>query len=406
MSDSPCILYLGVPDASLVQEKKFAGVRRYAASRGWDAVSAPRPEEGLGGIPGLLRRFRPVGCVIECRGRRDRLPNRLFGPVPAVYLDSPPDPRPGGRRCVSIDNEAIARTAMRELAGWRPASVAVVEREIPSPWSSARARAFRAIAAAEGPRCHVFASRRGESVGSRVGRLARWISALPRPCGVFAVNDNTATAVLRACRAACLHIPRDIALVGVDDEAADEGPDGRPLSSIRIDFEHAGFLAAKMLAEAWAAKNARDRKGFADSAYSAAEKNSHATVGPLLVVRRNSTSGRGRHEPCMEEAMSIIRNEACDGLTARALAARFPGTRRLFDMRFREAVGHSVLDEILHVRMEKAFDLLARTDIPVGAVADFCGFGCYHALDWLFRSRRGMSAGEWRRRNKSAEFRH
>ena len=101
----------------------------------------------------------------------------------------------------------------------------------------------------------------------------------------------------------------------------------------------------------------------------------------------------------MEEAVAVIRREACDGLTARDLAARFPGTRRLFDMRFREATGHSVLDEILHVRLEKAFELLASTDIPVGLVADFCGFGCYRAIDRLFRTRLGISMSEWRRRN-------
>ena len=68
-------------------------------------------------------------------------------------------------------------------------------------------------------------------------------------------------------------------------------------------------------------------------------------------------------------------------------------------MRFHEATGHSVLDEILHVRLEKAFELLASTDIPVGLVVDFCGFGCYRTLDRLFRTRLGISMSEWRRRN-------
>ena len=32
----PVILYLGVLDGNFVQEMKLAGVRRYAAARGWD----------------------------------------------------------------------------------------------------------------------------------------------------------------------------------------------------------------------------------------------------------------------------------------------------------------------------------------------------------------------------------
>lgn len=118
-----------------------------------------------------------------------------------------------------------------------------------------------------------------------------------------------------------------------------------------------------------------------------------------MVVRRKSTSGRGRHEPRILEAVEMIRREACDGLTAAALAARFDCSRRLFNLRFREATGHSVLDEILHVRLERAFTLLAQTDMPVGAIADFCGFRSYWALDFLFRTRLGVSMREWRRRN-------
>ena len=49
-------------------------------------------------------------------------------------------------------------------------------------------------------------------------------------------------------------------------------------------------------------------------------------VGPLMVVRRKSTSGRGRHEPRIAEAVAMIRREACEGLTVAALAARFSGS--------------------------------------------------------------------------------
>ena len=98
--------------------------------------------------------------------------------------------------------------------------------------------------------------------------------------------------------------------------------------------------------------------------------------------------------------METIRREACDGLTVAALAKRFRCSRPLFDRRFREAVGHSALDEILHIRLEKVFTLLSRTDVPVGAVADFCGFRSNIALHWLFKKRTGMSMSEWRRRNR------
>jgi transcriptional regulator GlxA family with amidase domain len=62
-------------------------------------------------------------------------------------------------------------------------------------------------------------------------------------------------------------------------------------------------------------------------------------------------------------------------------------------------MGHSVLDEILHVRLEKAFMLLAQTDTAIGAIPAMCGFECDSTLDKLFRARTGMSMRAWRRHN-------
>jgi len=135
------------------------------------------------------------------------------------------------------------------------------------------------------------------------------------------------------------------------------------------------------------------------AASSFADGGAVGTIGPLLAVRRESTRGAGRREPRILEAVEIIRREACDGLTVAALAAKFKCSRRLFDMRFREATGHSARDEIEHVRFENAFTLLKGTDKPVSAIADFCGYRTGSALRHIFLARTGMSMREWRARN-------
>lgn len=122
-----------------------------------------------------------------------------------------------------------------------------------------------------------------------------------------------------------------------------------------------------------------------------------AVIEPLLVLRRDSTRGRGRREPFVMEAVEFIRREAADGLTAADLAARFRCSRNLFERRFREAMGHSVLDEILHVRLERAQVLLARADMKIGAIASFSGFKTERELQKLFRIRMGMSMRQWRK---------
>ena len=98
--------------------------------------------------------------------------------------------------------------------------------------------------------------------------------------------------------------------------------------------------------------------------------------------------------------MELIRREACNGLTAREAMKGIKGSRRLFEMRFREAMGHSILDEILSVRLERVCHLLSSTDTPIGAMAAFCGFKSDIALSKLFRRRFGMSLLAWRRQNR------
>ena len=203
---------------------------------------------------------------------------------------------------------------------------------------------------------------------------------------------ETAAAARRCHRS----IPRELTLLGVDSNPALCESSRPTLSSIQIDHELAGYLAAKAIGERYGIVH----KSSIGNCEHLPIVNNTIYVRPLLAVRRESTGGSGRRASFVLEAVEVVRREACEGLTAAALAKRFRCSRPLFDRRFREAVGHSPLEEILHVRLEKAFTLLARTDTPVGSVADFCGFRSHIALHWLFKKRTGMSMREWRRRNR------
>jgi transcriptional regulator GlxA family with amidase domain len=62
-------------------------------------------------------------------------------------------------------------------------------------------------------------------------------------------------------------------------------------------------------------------------------------------------------------------------------------------------MGHSILDEILGVRMEKVQFLLSMTDTPIGAIAAMCGFRSEIALHKFFKLSTGMCMREWRKQN-------
>lgn len=396
---SATILYLNTAPGDRIQEMTLAGIRRYAGTRRWEAESVPwqasRPED----IPRHLAAHRPVaGCVIECADGSSHLPPQLFGRVPAVYLHAAPSLYGGRIARVSADNEAVARFAFRELSVGRPAAYAVVEAVWKLDWSDIRSRTFQALAARAGMPCRVFAFRE-ESDGERDARLAGWVADLPRNCAVFAVNDRTAENVATVARAIHRSIPHELTLLGVDNDVALCETSAPPISSIQLDHERAGFLAARLIGEMLGTSATNGTTATRTGGSPRGPIRPSCPIAPLLAVRRRSTGGSGRREKFVLEAVEMIRREASDGLTAMELAKRFRCSRRLFNMRFREATGHSVLDEIQHVRLEKVFALLSGTDTAIGAIADFCGFGSDVELRHVFRSRTGKSLRQWRKEN-------
>ena len=412
--DIPYILYLDFPAGSDNHLRSLAGIRRYASARGWDVVTLPREETKhdlvrtlCGGADGGPP---PVGCVADASGTHHyNLPPRLFGNVPVVYLD-PPKPLPWRSAvAVTCDNAAVAKAAFKELADAMPPCFAAVSSGSMLRWNKERIEAFRALCTEDGRELRVFPDRLDEPQELRIARLSKWLAKLPRRTGVFAANDATALAVAEAARTIPRHIPKELVVLGVDGEsdAEDRGTfhalGERPgLSSVKLDFEFAGYLAAKTLGEIFATKNTKGLKDFVNSVSFVAENvspvaHTKSTFGPLCILRRESTRGAGRRDPLVLKAVETIRREACGGLTAAALAESFPASRKHFEYRFREAMGHSVLDEILLVRLEKAQTLLRRREIPIGDIAGLCGFRTGIELRKLFRLRFHTSLRQWRK---------
>ncbi len=378
------VLYLSMVDGSPSHAAKLAGIRRYCAMRGWNVEPVATEDATPEKLPEILRRNHPVGCVVDGVGRSAPLPPRLFRGIPVSYVGYLPG-ETGTKPNFRFDADAIAKAALRELSAGRPSCYAAVGFVNPIDWSRRRIRAFRAVVAAAGAKCRVFPARPSsadETWDGFVARLAPWLKSLPEHCAVFAVSDQVAVRVAEAAKLAFRHIPRSLTLLSVDNFTELCESAATPISSIQLDFEREGFIAAQAAGEELSRGDA-----------------GNTILGPLLVARRKSTSGRGRHEAWILKAVEIIRREACDGLSPRSLIARFPASKTNFNRRFHEALGHSVLDEILHVRLEKACTLLSRTDTAIGAIPGLCGFGCDRTLDALFRSRFKMSMRDWRKRN-------
>lgn len=379
------ILYFQ-PSGKTSAPDKLAGVLEIAARNGCHVqVIEEHPTRKL--LAELVDFWHPLGAIAECGGDLSQLDAAVFGKLPTVFISHAPDTLP--RRCLNVihDQAATARLAARELLETGFENFAFIPFPEKRYWSDERQRAFCAALALNGRKCRVCrppsAPRGGTAMMSA---LRRFIASMPRPCAVFAANDWTAEQVLAAARMLDLAVPDELAVIGVDNYAAVCEHTSPTLTSIEPDFRRGGNLAALMLIAASGRKRGwRGRRT--------------ATFGPLRVVRRTSTRRPPLQDADVAAALDLIRREACTGLKACKVAAVFHCSRGMAGIRFSQATGHTILEEIHAVQLERAKELLTNRNIQLKAISDFCGFTHPNSLRKFFLKATGMTMSAWRRRH-------
>ena len=382
------ILYFQPQCVSYVPQQ-FAGVREVTLRRGAHIQVVERePTAEL--VAELAEFWHALGAVVECSARTAPIDTALFGTMPVVLINPDPKHRPERALSVCHDSAATAKVAARELLSIGFSHFAFVPHPEPLHWSLTRGRAFAEAVRMHGKDCRTFRAKAARHSAPAntfptewQAELREFIRQLPKPCGVFAANDTVAAEVLTAARFARVTVPGDLAVLGVDNDEKLCEECEPPLSSIEPDSHRGGMLAASLIFEV--AGNSGKPSGTR-----------RLEFGPLRVVRRESTRLLAVPDKCAADAIALIRREACAGLRASAVAALFPCSRRMADIRFRNAVGRGILAEIHAVQLETAKRLLETTDIPLKALSDFCGFENPNSLRKFFRRETGTTLRAWR----------
>lgn len=221
---------------------------------------------------------------------------------------------------------------------------------------------------------------------SAMRRMIRKLQALPKPMGVYCVNDYAAGLVLRACQEAGLRVPEEIAVIGTDnDSLICNGLDPR-LSSIELGPERLGQAAAKLLDDILAGRETRQAEVCLD---------------PVELVERESLTSRLVEDPLIAEAMRLLRLEMMEG---QHLIASLPGrlgmSRRAFERRFKMAVALSPAQELMRLRLQKVKQELLCSQRSVKEIAFDCGFCGAEHLHKRFRQCFGISPDAWRKQNR------
>lgn len=216
-------------------------------------------------------------------------------------------------------------------------------------------------------------------------RLAGWLQALPKPCGLFVYNDFLCQCILPVCRRVGIRMPEQIGVLGVDNETEICEHASPTLSSIELDFFGAGFAAAKIL------------DGFMRT--KPPKKPQIHYYGIKGIRARMSTQNVVGSMRIVSAVMERIRRSDGKGISAPLLAKEFGISTRMLEYRFKNGHGTTIHEEITKARIATAKRLLSTTALPIGDISFEAGLGTADNLRFVFAKYLGTTPSRFRKEN-------
>jgi LacI family transcriptional regulator len=361
------------------------GIARYARIHGpWSFHITPGDFEQA--VP-KMKQWGGTGIIA-------RIPNErvakaiMDAGVPTIALGLTDEQQQSGNPLsqlseLSSDAKEVARLAAEHLLERQFRHFAYVGLE-DRAWSRRRENAFRDRLQESGftPNVYHQPTKPRDRVWEKEQEiLATWIRSLPTPLGLFACNDDRGRQVLETCRLAGLHVPEDIAVLGVDNDDVFCELSDPPLSSVSLNAETAGYRAAELLDGMMRGKIRKPRRIMVEA------------VG---VVTRRSTEVIAVKDYDVSTALQFIRREQGRGISVDRVADEVAMSRRSLEKRFRDTIGRTILEEIQLVRLERAKRLLLETTYPISKVANISGFGSTGYFIQFFQKRVGKTPRKYR----------
>ncbi|MBR1837472.1 MAG: substrate-binding domain-containing protein [Kiritimatiellae bacterium] len=366
----------------------IAGVFRYTSGHAPCEIQFLQLHPG-GWDGSFFRHWKPDGLILGCElPPWLSSPRRIDRPVVLVNVRATQVNAPVVAE-LWIDERAIARGVAEQFLRRSLPNFAYVGEPEPNPengFSELRRQFFEGRLRESGRTCEVFRAppEIGADWGLEEPALAKWLSELPKPCGLMTCSDKRGKAVLDACRVAGVRVPEQISVISVDNDPVFCETAMPPLSSVEPDSEAAGYRAAELLCRALASGEVP-------------EKRTAETYATKAFVERASSQDYKGAARLVAAARDYIRRNACAGIRTADVARALKVSVRLLHLRFSEVGDTTVHGEIERVRLDRVRELLRTTRLPIGEIGTTCGFASEANLKVLFKRRFGCTMRDWRR---------
>lgn len=368
------------------------GVARYNHDHGqWSIYFKPHALDDL--PPSWLHESQADGILTRITDRRmaDAV---LACNIPAVDLRGmvPRLPIP----FVGVDQAAVAKLAAKHFLerGFKQFGFCGLPRGT-HPHMDWLGESFVTLIEEAGYTCSVFAARLGprrgeawESQQNRIAqwadqqlRLSQWIRSLSKPVGIFACHDDRGLQVLDACRRANILVPEQAAVIGVDNDPYLCELAIPPLTSIDDAPQEIGYQAAVLLDRLMRGKSPPAKP---------------LLIAPSGVITRRSTDVLAIDSPDVVRAARLIHEHASDGIPLRDVVIQIPTSRTALAKQFKQALGHTMGEELKHVRINIVCKLLRSTDLPIKQIARRAGFRQVEYMTRVFHRVVGQTPAQYR----------
>ncbi len=214
--------------------------------------------------------------------------------------------------------------------------------------------------------------------------MADWLKSLSKPLGLMACNDDRGRQVIEACKIAGMHVPEEVAIVGVDDDELICELSSPRLSSVALNLERSGYEAAELLDELMTGKEKMT--------------NQRILVRPTRIETRQSTSILAIDDAEVAEAVRYIRQHAKERIQVDDVARVVGVSRRGLERRFRRVLNYSILSEMRRVRLEQVIRMLVETNQSIGQIALALNFPSIEHISRFFRQQMKISPLAYRKK--------
>lgn len=209
-----------------------------------------------------------------------------------------------------------------------------------------------------------------------------FLDRLPKPCGLFVVDDSLGAVALRAADTLGIKVPEELAVIGFGDDPAYCYATYPALSSIAYPGREIGRKAAELLRSQMNGETLPQGR---------------TEIPVQRVLARESSDTLAIADPELRELVRYIRLEAPrDSIRVSELSERSRLSMTTIKSRFTALFGHGPKQEIQRVRLRHMENLLADHTLSLAEIASRMKFSSSHELSRFYLTETGRRPSDFR----------